>query len=73
MCPLSLQKLVLKQALITVLQWCFNHNFSIRLYALMALKKIWNMCKALRVEEFDALAPVIESSLSQVESMHGAG
>ncbi|XP_058525343.1 probable methyltransferase TARBP1 isoform X1 [Ochotona princeps] len=67
------KKLVLKQALITVLQWCFNHNFSIRLYALMALKKIWNMCKALRVEEFDALAPVIESSLSQVESMHGAG
>uniref|UniRef100_A0A5F9CE86 tRNA (guanosine(18)-2'-O)-methyltransferase TARBP1 n=1 Tax=Oryctolagus cuniculus TaxID=9986 RepID=A0A5F9CE86_RABIT len=67
------KKLILKQALVLVLQWCFNHNFSIRLYALMALKKIWNMCKAQRVEEFDALAPVIESSLDQVESMHGAG
>ncbi|XP_074241435.1 putative methyltransferase TARBP1 isoform X2 [Saimiri boliviensis] len=67
------KKLILKQALIVVLQWCFNHNFSVRLYALVALKKLWTMCKELRVEEFDALTPVIESSLHQVESMHGAG
>ncbi|XP_021566297.1 probable methyltransferase TARBP1 isoform X2 [Carlito syrichta] len=67
------KKLILKQALIIVLQWCFSHNFSVRLYALVALKKIWNMCKTLHVEEFDALAPIIESSLHQVESMHGAG
>ncbi|XP_037366300.1 probable methyltransferase TARBP1 [Talpa occidentalis] len=67
------KKMILKQALIIVLQWCFNHNFSTRLYALVALKKIWSMCKLLHVEEFDALTSVIESSLSQVENMHGAG
>uniref|UniRef100_A0A2K6MVM6 tRNA (guanosine(18)-2'-O)-methyltransferase TARBP1 n=1 Tax=Rhinopithecus bieti TaxID=61621 RepID=A0A2K6MVM6_RHIBE len=67
------KKLILKQALIVVLQWCFNHNFSVRLYALVALKKLWTACKVLSVEEFDALTPVIESSLHQVESMHGAG
>ncbi|XP_012586707.1 PREDICTED: probable methyltransferase TARBP1 [Condylura cristata] len=67
------KKMILKQALLIVLQWCFNHNFSTRLYALVALKKIWSMCKLLHVEEFDALTSVIESSLSQVENMHGAG
>ncbi|XP_060047959.1 probable methyltransferase TARBP1 isoform X2 [Erinaceus europaeus] len=67
------KKPILKQALIIILQWCFNHNFSIRLYALVALKKIWSICKVLHVEEFDALTSVIESSLNQVESMHGAG
>ncbi|KAK2488544.1 hypothetical protein MC885_018597, partial [Smutsia gigantea] len=67
------KKPILKQALITVLNWCFNHNFSIRLYALVALKKIWSMCKMLHVEEFDALTSVIESSLNQVENMPGAG
>ncbi|XP_027754099.1 probable methyltransferase TARBP1 isoform X1 [Empidonax traillii] len=63
----------LKKALVVVLQWCFNHNFSVRLYALVALKKIWGMCRMLRVEEFEALTPVIESSLQQVENMHGTG
>ncbi|XP_050172508.1 probable methyltransferase TARBP1 isoform X2 [Myiozetetes cayanensis] len=63
----------LKKALIVVLQWCFNHNFSVRLYALVALKKIWGMCRMLHVEEFEALTPVIESSLQQVENMHGTG
>lgn len=67
------KKRILKQALIIVLQWCFNHNFSIRLYALVALKKIWSVCKGLRIEELEALTSVIESSLSQVENMHGAG
>ncbi|KAM9155886.1 putative methyltransferase TARBP1 isoform 2-T2 [Pangshura tecta] len=69
----SEKKPILKKALLVVLQWCFNHNFSVRLYALVALKKIWGMCKALYVEEFEALTPVIESSLHQVENMHGAG
>nr|XP_035964558.1 probable methyltransferase TARBP1 isoform X3 [Halichoerus grypus] len=67
------KKPILKQALIIVLQWCFNHNFSIRLYALVALKKIWSMCKTLHIEEFDALTSVIESSLNQVENMPGTG
>ncbi|XP_040455304.1 probable methyltransferase TARBP1 [Falco naumanni] len=69
----SEKKPALKKALIVVLQWCFNHNFSVRLYALIALKKIWGMCRMLHVEEFDALTPVIESSLQQVENMHGTG
>ncbi|NWX37370.1 TARB1 methyltransferase, partial [Notiomystis cincta] len=69
----SEKKPALKKALIVVLQWCFNHNFSVRLYALIALKKIWGMCKMLHVEEFEALTPVIESSLQQVENMHGTG
>ncbi|XP_064365312.1 probable methyltransferase TARBP1 isoform X1 [Dromaius novaehollandiae] len=69
----SEKKPALKKALIVVLQWCFNHNFSVRLYALIALKKIWGMCKMLHVEEFEALTPVVESSLQQVENMHGTG
>ncbi|KAM9297134.1 putative methyltransferase TARBP1 isoform 5-T5 [Morus bassanus] len=69
----SEKKPALKKALVVVLQWCFNHNFSVRLYALVALKKVWGMCRLLRVEEFEALTPVIESSLQQVENMHGTG
>ncbi|XP_053155411.1 probable methyltransferase TARBP1 isoform X2 [Hemicordylus capensis] len=64
---------VLKKALVVVLQWCFHHNFSVRLYALIALKKIWGLCKALYVDDFETLTPVIECSLNQAESMHGTG
>ncbi|XP_057386699.1 probable methyltransferase TARBP1 isoform X2 [Balaenoptera acutorostrata] len=67
------KKLILKQALIIVLHWCFNHNFSIRLYALVTLKKIWSMCKTLHLEELDALTCIIESCLNQVENTRGAG
>ncbi|MEJ1284303.1 TAR RNA binding protein 1 [Cricetulus griseus] len=67
------QRLVLKQALTIALQWCLSHNFSVRLYALVALKKAWQLCKALKFEECDAWTTVIECSLSQAESMHGAG
>jgi hypothetical protein len=70
---LSLQKLVLKQALTVALQWCLSHNFSVRLYALVALKKAWHLCKTLQFEECGAWTAVIECSLSQAESMHGAG
>ncbi|KFP43334.1 putative methyltransferase TARBP1, partial [Chlamydotis macqueenii] len=69
----SEKKPALRKAVIVILQWCFNHNFSVRLYALVALKKIWGMCRILHVEEFEALTPVIESSLQQVEHMHGTG
>lgn len=67
------KRLALKQALVIALQWGFSHNFSVRLYALVALNKAWGMCKTLRMGELDALASVIESSLSQVESTPGAG
>ncbi|MEE6475249.1 hypothetical protein FKM82_010669 [Ascaphus truei] len=63
----------LKKALVTVLQWCFNHNFSVRLYALIALKKLWAMCKQQYIEEFEALSAVIESSLHQMKNIHGGG
>ncbi|XP_015672407.1 probable methyltransferase TARBP1, partial [Protobothrops mucrosquamatus] len=62
-----------EKALIVVLQWCFHHNFSIRLYALIALKKIWGMCRESHVNDFDTLTSVIECSLNQVELMHGTG
>ncbi|XP_021504002.1 probable methyltransferase TARBP1 isoform X2 [Meriones unguiculatus] len=65
--------LVLKQALTVALQWCLSHNFSVRLYALVALKKVWCLCKALQFEECDAWSTLTECSLSQAESMHGAG
>lgn len=67
------KKLVLKQALTVALQWCLSHNFSVRLYALVALKKAWHLCKTLQFEECGAWTAVIECSLSQAESMHGAG
>ncbi|XP_029336555.1 probable methyltransferase TARBP1 isoform X2 [Mus caroli] len=67
------KKLVLKQALTVALQWCLSHNFSVRLYALVALKKAWHLCKTLQFEECGAWTTVIECSLSQAESMHGAG
>ncbi|XP_054828884.1 probable methyltransferase TARBP1 [Eublepharis macularius] len=64
---------ILKKALTVVLQWCFHHNFSVRLYAFIALKKIWGMCKEFCMEDFETLSPVIESCLQQAESMHGTG
>nr|XP_019602541.1 PREDICTED: probable methyltransferase TARBP1 isoform X2 [Rhinolophus sinicus] len=67
------KKLTLKQALSAVLQWCFHPNFSVRLYALVALKKIWSVCKTWHIEEFGALTSIVESSLNQVENMHGVG
>ncbi|XP_051024530.1 probable methyltransferase TARBP1 [Acomys russatus] len=67
------KKLVLKRALTVALQWCLSHNFSVRLYALVALKKAWHLCKVLQFEECDAWSTVIECSLSQAENMHGAG
>ncbi|KAM6218336.1 LOW QUALITY PROTEIN: putative methyltransferase TARBP1 [Rhynchocyon petersi] len=67
------KKLILKQALVTALQWGLSHNFSVRLYALLALKKIWVMCTTSHVQELAGLASVVESSLNQMESMHGTG
>ncbi|XP_028676030.2 LOW QUALITY PROTEIN: probable methyltransferase TARBP1 [Erpetoichthys calabaricus] len=65
----------LKKALDVILLWCFNHNFAVRLYALLALKRVWNLCKISCSEEegFSFLAPLIESCLQQVEYMQGSG
>ncbi|CAB1343892.1 unnamed protein product, partial [Coregonus sp. 'balchen'] len=39
-----------RKALDVILQWCFSHNFSVRLYALLALKRVWGLQGA-RAEE----------------------
>uniref|UniRef100_UPI00398EE39E probable methyltransferase TARBP1 isoform X2 n=1 Tax=Pristiophorus japonicus TaxID=55135 RepID=UPI00398EE39E len=58
----------LKKALSVILPWCLNHNFSVRLYALLALQKVWDACllSKLEGEELQFLAPIIESCLEQV-------
>ncbi|XP_067901542.1 probable methyltransferase TARBP1 isoform X3 [Heterodontus francisci] len=57
-----------KKALSVILPWCLNHNFSVRLYALLALQEVWNACLQSKLEgkELQFLAPVIESCLEQV-------
>ncbi|MEQ2212962.1 hypothetical protein XENOCAPTIV_007457, partial [Xenoophorus captivus] len=46
----------LRKALDIILQSCFNHNFSVRLYALLALKRVWSLTEGLTVEEEEAEA-----------------
>lgn len=67
---------VLRQALGLALRWCVHHHFSVRLYALVALRKAWSLCRAARVDGIDAWTPVVEASLSHVDGAggaHGAG
>ncbi|XP_029110149.1 probable methyltransferase TARBP1 isoform X2 [Scleropages formosus] len=70
-----------RKALDVILQWCFSHNFSIRLYALLALKKVWNL-KDVRVNTKDVaggpdglggLAAVVQACLQQAEAMQTTG
>ncbi|XP_051869146.1 probable methyltransferase TARBP1 isoform X2 [Pristis pectinata] len=68
----------LKKALSVILPWCLNHNFSVRLYALLALQKVWEACllSKLEGEELKFLEPIIESYLEQVgqkQTMGNAG
>ncbi|KAM4828745.1 putative methyltransferase TARBP1 isoform 2-T2 [Thomomys bottae] len=67
------KKPVLKQALAVAMQWCLSHNFSVRLYALVALKKVWRLCCAMGVEECAVWTSVIERGLGQAEGLHTAG
>jgi len=66
----------LRKALDIILQWCFNHNFSVRLYALLALKRVWSLAGVL-IEEGAAglggLSIVIEACLNQAEAMQSTG
>uniref|UniRef100_A0A4W3JQ62 tRNA (guanosine(18)-2'-O)-methyltransferase TARBP1 n=1 Tax=Callorhinchus milii TaxID=7868 RepID=A0A4W3JQ62_CALMI len=57
----------LKKALSVILPWCLNHNFSVRLYALLALQKVWEACQLAKMEGDDLqfLEPIVESSLEQ--------
>ncbi|XP_074532568.1 tRNA (guanosine(18)-2'-O)-methyltransferase TARBP1 [Halichoeres trimaculatus] len=69
--------LQLQKALDIILQWCFNHNFSVRLYALLALKRVWNLAKQVIEEGRDCglggLSTVIEACLNQAEAMQNTG
>ncbi|XP_078085623.1 tRNA (guanosine(18)-2'-O)-methyltransferase TARBP1 isoform X2 [Mustelus asterias] len=58
----------LKKALSVILPWCLNHNFSVRLYALLALQQVWEACLLSKLEskELQFMAPIIESCLEQV-------
>lgn len=66
----------LGRALDVILQWCFNHNFSVRLYALLALKRVWSLAEAKAAEgldAFDGLSTVVKACLSQAEAMQSTG
>ncbi|XP_036402731.1 probable methyltransferase TARBP1 [Megalops cyprinoides] len=70
-----------QKALNVVLQWCFSHNFSVRLYALLALKRVWCLegARALAEEKaggpdgLGGLAAVIQACLQQAEAMQSTG
>nr|XP_046257205.1 probable methyltransferase TARBP1 isoform X2 [Scatophagus argus] len=66
----------LRKALDIILQWCFNHNFSVRLYALLALKRVWTLAEV-RAREgadgFGGLSTVIKACLYQAEAMQSTG
>ncbi|XP_028325214.1 probable methyltransferase TARBP1 isoform X2 [Gouania willdenowi] len=64
------------RALDVILQSCFNHNFSVRLYALLALKRVWNLTEKQATEEVEALgglSSVVRACLSQAETMQSSG
>lgn len=66
----------LGKALDVTLQWCFNHNFSVRLYALLALKRVWSLAEARTAEGldvFDGLSTVVKACLNQAEAMQSTG
>lgn len=58
------------------MQWCFNHNFSVRLYALLALKRVWRLAEARAtegVDDFGGLSTVVKACLNQAEAMQSTG
>ncbi|KAG7512411.1 putative methyltransferase TARBP1 [Solea senegalensis] len=66
----------LRKALNSILQWCFNHNFSVRLYALLALKRVWSLAEVHAEEGADGwggLSTVIKACLNQAEAMQSTG
>ncbi|XP_076599642.1 tRNA (guanosine(18)-2'-O)-methyltransferase TARBP1 isoform X1 [Chaetodon auriga] len=66
----------LRKALDVILQWCFNHNFSVRLYALLALKRVWSLAEVRAEEGADGLgglSAVIKACLNQAEAMQSTG
>ncbi|XP_066515333.1 probable methyltransferase TARBP1 [Hoplias malabaricus] len=70
-----------QKALEVILLWCFSHNFSVRLYALLSLKRVWEMKWAKDLTEnaqdgpasLGGLATVVQACLRQAESMQNTG
>ncbi|CAL8257518.1 unnamed protein product [Lota lota] len=67
-----------RRALDVILQWCFSHNFSVRLYALLALKRVWGLAEARAEAErasdgLGGLSAVVEACLNQAEAMQSTG
>ncbi|XP_026133478.1 LOW QUALITY PROTEIN: probable methyltransferase TARBP1 [Carassius auratus] len=64
-----------RRAVEVSLQWCFSHNFSIRLYALLALKRVWELEDAcvLLEEHLGGLTTVVQACLQQAEAMQNTG
>ncbi|MCI4394962.1 hypothetical protein PGIGA_G00174930 [Pangasianodon gigas] len=64
-----------------ILLWCFSHNFTVRLYALLALKRVWGLEGARLLAEneqcssasLQGLATVVEACLHQTEVMQNTG
>uniref|UniRef100_M4A575 TAR (HIV-1) RNA binding protein 1 n=2 Tax=Xiphophorus maculatus TaxID=8083 RepID=M4A575_XIPMA len=65
----------LRRALDVILQSCFNHNFSVRLYALLALKKVWSLAEKEEEDDeaFQGLSSVVTACLNQAETMQSTG
>lgn len=66
----------LRKALDVILQWCFNHNFSVRLYALLALKRVWSLAEGQASEGADGFSgrsTVVKACLNQAEAMQSTG
>lgn len=64
-----------RRAVEVSLQWCFSHNFSIRLYALLALKRVWELedARVLPEEHLGGLTTVVQACLQQAEAMQNTG
>ncbi|XP_057197829.1 probable methyltransferase TARBP1 isoform X2 [Triplophysa rosa] len=64
-----------RRAMEVILQWCFSHNFSVRLYALLALKRVWELKDAnvLSEENLGGLSTVVQACLNQAEAMQNTG
>lgn len=64
----------LRKALDIILQSCFNHNFSVRLYALVALKRVWSLAESVtEADAFRGLSSVVTACLNQAEAMQNSG
>lgn len=70
-----------QKAVEVILLWCFSHNFTVRLYALLALKRVWGLEGARLLAEneqsssasLQGLATVVEACLHQAEVMQNTG